>query len=128
MPRGDRRGPDGMGPMTGRGMGYCAGSDSPGFTGPMGQGVRGGGGRGRGGGQRGRGYGGGCGGGYGRGGFGGGYGRGMAPMAQDWRPYPDAVYAAPPADEAEMLKTQAEYLEEALKEVRDRLSSLEDKE
>ncbi|MBN2278953.1 MAG: DUF5320 domain-containing protein [Candidatus Marinimicrobia bacterium] len=32
MPRGDRRGPDGLGPMTGRGLGYCAGYDSPGFT------------------------------------------------------------------------------------------------
>ena len=32
MPRGDRTGPDGMGQMTGRGMGYCAGYDSPGFT------------------------------------------------------------------------------------------------
>lgn len=32
MPRGDRTGPDGMGPRTGRGMGYCAGYDSPGFT------------------------------------------------------------------------------------------------
>ena len=25
MPRGDGRGPNGMGPMTGRGLGYCAG-------------------------------------------------------------------------------------------------------
>ena len=32
MPRGDRRGPDGMGPMTGRGQGNCAGADAPGFT------------------------------------------------------------------------------------------------
>jgi len=32
MPRGDRTGPDGMGQMTGRGLGYCAGYDSPGFT------------------------------------------------------------------------------------------------
>ncbi|NQV18212.1 MAG: DUF5320 domain-containing protein [Armatimonadetes bacterium] len=31
MPRGDRTGPDGMGQMTGRGLGYCAGYDSPGF-------------------------------------------------------------------------------------------------
>ena len=30
MPRGDRTGPDGMGPMTGRRMGYCAGYDMPG--------------------------------------------------------------------------------------------------
>ncbi|MGM0498613.1 MAG: DUF5320 domain-containing protein [Bacillota bacterium] len=32
MPRGDRRGPDGAGPMTGRSLGYCAGNDQPGFT------------------------------------------------------------------------------------------------
>ena len=32
MPRGDRRGPDGAGPMTGRALGYCAGNDQPGFT------------------------------------------------------------------------------------------------
>ena len=30
MPRGDRSGPEGMGPMTGRGMGNCAG-DAPGY-------------------------------------------------------------------------------------------------
>lgn len=32
MPRGDRTGPSGMGPMTGRRMGHCAGYPSPGFT------------------------------------------------------------------------------------------------
>lgn len=32
MPRGDRTGPVGMGPMTGRGQGYCAGSQVPGFA------------------------------------------------------------------------------------------------
>jgi hypothetical protein len=32
MPRGDRRGPEGAGPMTGRALGYCAGNDKPGFT------------------------------------------------------------------------------------------------
>ena len=31
MPQGNRRGPDGMGPMTGRGMGYCTGHDGPGY-------------------------------------------------------------------------------------------------
>ncbi len=34
MPRGDGRGPAGCGPRTGRGLGYCAGYDSPGFTKP----------------------------------------------------------------------------------------------
>jgi len=31
MPQGDRTGPAGQGAMTGRGMGFCAGFDSPGF-------------------------------------------------------------------------------------------------
>lgn len=31
MPGGDRTGPMGVGPMTGRGMGYCAGFAVPGF-------------------------------------------------------------------------------------------------
>ena len=34
MPRGDRTGPLGMGPMTGRGMGFCAGYDVPGYLNP----------------------------------------------------------------------------------------------
>lgn len=50
MPRGDRRGPEGTGPMTGRGLGYCAGNDRPGFAvnaAPqgLGKGFRGGAGR-----------------------------------------------------------------------------------
>jgi hypothetical protein len=32
MPGGDRTGPRGAGPRTGRGMGYCNGNDWPGFT------------------------------------------------------------------------------------------------
>ncbi|HDS30461.1 MAG TPA: hypothetical protein ENN67_05385 [Firmicutes bacterium] len=32
MPRGDGTGPNGMGPMTGRAMGLCAGYDRPGFA------------------------------------------------------------------------------------------------
>lgn len=34
MPQGDRTGPAGAGPMTGRGMGYCAGFSVPGFMNP----------------------------------------------------------------------------------------------
>jgi len=34
MPRGDGTGPMGQGPMTGRGLGYCAGSPNPGFMNP----------------------------------------------------------------------------------------------
>ena len=32
MPRGDGTGPAGMGPMTGRAAGYCAGFNAPGFA------------------------------------------------------------------------------------------------
>jgi hypothetical protein len=31
MPGGDRTGPRGMGPMTGKGAGYCTGYDIPGW-------------------------------------------------------------------------------------------------
>ena len=34
MPGGDRTGPQGMGPMTGRGLGYCTGYNSPGYANP----------------------------------------------------------------------------------------------
>lgn len=36
MPRGDGTGPAGMGPMTGRAAGYCAGYSVPGYTSPSG--------------------------------------------------------------------------------------------
>ena len=32
MPGGDRTGPRGVGPMTGRGAGYCAGANQPGYA------------------------------------------------------------------------------------------------
>ncbi len=34
MPRGDRTGPMGAGPMSGRGAGFCAGYNAPGFANP----------------------------------------------------------------------------------------------
>lgn len=34
MPRGDKTGPAGMGPMTGRAAGYCTGNVYPGFVSP----------------------------------------------------------------------------------------------
>lgn len=39
MPRGDGTGPAGMGPMTGRGAGYCAGYATPGYLNPGGRGM-----------------------------------------------------------------------------------------
>ena len=35
MPGGDRTGPRGFGPMTGRRAGYCAGQDMPGYESPV---------------------------------------------------------------------------------------------
>ncbi len=63
MPRGDRTGPWGAGPMTGRAAGYCAGYSVPGFMNPT-AGYGRGWGRGRG-----RGFGRGWGRGFGRGGY-----------------------------------------------------------
>jgi hypothetical protein len=48
MPRGDGTGPAGMGPMTGRAAGYCAGYDMPGYMNPYGGRMGGGFGWGRG--------------------------------------------------------------------------------
>lgn len=111
MPRGDRRGPDGRGPLTGRRAGYCAGENVPGYANeqvpPMGMGR----GFGRGGG-RGRGRGGGR-----------GWGRGRQ------GPYPD--YVPPPVqapvvaqDEVAYLEGAAESLEADLKAVKDRIKEL----
>jgi hypothetical protein len=80
MPRGDRTGPMGAGPMTGRGAGICTGAGAPGFAG----------------GGRGRGMGLGCGAGRSLGrGF--GFGRGA-----DW-----AAPATAPDQELAVLKQQA---------------------
>jgi len=75
MPRGDRTGPRGSGPRTGRAAGYCAGYPIPGFMNPT-PGF-------------GRGYGRGFGRGRGRG-FRAGFGRGL------WRYPPQYQYAYPP--------------------------------
>ena len=65
MPWGDRTGPLGLGPRTGRGLGFCSGFNSPGFTKGPGWGF-------------GKGWGRGFGRGWGRGRRGFGFGRGMA--------------------------------------------------
>ena len=134
MPWGDRTGPMGMGPMTGRGAGRCAGYPGPGSFNPnpgMGFGGWGrGSGRGRG---RGRGFGGG--GGFGRrlraGGFGGwqrgGWGSppvgGPGPYSVPYD-FPFAP-AASRGQELDALKDQAKYFEEALGEIRERIGELE---
>ena len=127
MPRGDGTGPAGMGPMTGRAAGYCAGYPVPGYVNPIG----------------GRGFGGF--GGFGRGG-GGGWGRrnwfyatgmpGWQRAAMGW-----PAYGAPPAypttgaapfgpgttkeQELDALKGQAEYFEDALDGIRKRIEELQ---
>jgi len=112
MPAGDGTGPMGYGPMTGRRAGYCAGLQTPGYMNPMpGRGWGRGWGRGRGSG-RGR-----------------GWGHGYYPMGVPGVPpaYGVAPYYAAPSGEHEVqaLRTQAEYLEGTLDEIRKRLAELE---
>lgn len=109
MPGGDRTGPMGMGPMTGRAAGYCVGNNAPGYMNPVGgRGMGFGGGRGFGRGM-GRGF---------RGGFrGAGYAAGYG-----WAPMPVAPTAQ---QEKDALQSQAEYLEGALKDIQQRLGELE---
>lgn len=74
MPRGDATGPAGLGPMTGRAAGYCAGYNMPGYANPIG--------------GRGFGMGYGRGFGFGRGSRGGGFGwrhRFLLPVFRDGR-------------------------------------------
>jgi hypothetical protein len=116
MPWGDRTGPEGYGPRTGRGLGYCSGFDSPGYTRGY---PRGGGGRGFG---RGRGPGRG----YGRG-FDRGYGRGYSepygsePYYPPFRP----VYREPAPDEEKVyLENLVKDMEKELEGVRSRIKEL----
>jgi len=126
MPFGDRTGPMGFGPMTGRGAGYCAGYPVPGFMNPYPR----------------RGFWG-----WGRGFWGRGGGRGwrhwyyatglpgcaragMGLPAWSMPMYPYAGPIVPPMSaeqEAEILKGQADYFEGALEEIRKRLTELEKK-
>ena len=114
MPRGDRTGPNGMGPMTGRAAGYCAGYDRPGYAN--------------------FGYGG-----YGRGrGLGLGFGRGYRnryygggapvwPPYGGWNPatYPAAPVQYTPQQELEMRRKEVEMMEAELKAAKDYIADLE---
>ena len=128
MPRGDRTGPMGEGPMTGRGAGTCAGYDMPGYAHPF---PRGGFGRGWGYGRaRGRGrrwrpamghpMG------YPWGHPGGprfGYGPAWGPPPMDYGPY-----APSPDEELDALKEQAQWLKEELEAISQRIEELEGEE
>jgi len=124
MPRGDGTGPGGLGPMTGRAAGYCAGYSVPGYMNPSGGRL----GLGFG---YGRGYGRGMGFGYGRG-FGRGMGRGFVPGYVNPMPYNPPVYSggyyqAPiePKQEMEMLTEDAKALKEQLDSINKRITELE---
>lgn len=101
MPAGDRTGPRGLGPMTGRRMGYCRGYDHPGYANlPPGRGF-------------GMDWGGGFGFGRGRG-WGCGWGRGFG-------------YYPPPSteDEAAFLRTESARLKQHLEDIEKRLAEVE---
>jgi hypothetical protein len=124
MPGGDGTGPAGMGPMTGRAVGYCAGYPVPGYMNPI----------------SGRGFG------FGRGGWGrrhwyyatgltgwqratyaypawGGYGW-PAPVAGASAPY-GAYYGLKKEQEMDMLRNQAKVVEDALSGIHKRIQELE---
>ncbi len=118
MPFGDGTGPAGLGPMTGRAAGYCAGYPVPGYMNPI----------------PGRGF-------FGKGFGGGGWGRrnwyyatGLtgwqrAPLGYPaWGAYPYGAQV-PPAitkeQELEALKNQAGYFEKTLGEIQKRIEELE---
>ncbi|MBN1382169.1 MAG: DUF5320 domain-containing protein [Deltaproteobacteria bacterium] len=114
MPGGNRTGPAGMGPMTGRAAGYCAGYAVPGFANPI----------------PGRGYGLG----FGRGmgfGFRGGRGRRWSVPYAGYgygygAPYAVPFGAAPTRqEEIAALQEEAKYLENALQDIHKRISDLE---
>lgn len=108
MPSGDRTGPEGTGSRTGRGLGYCNGYNSPGYT------------RGT---PRGRG-------GFGRGynrGLGRGFGRGLGRGRQRiyFPPIEERTSEiAPNEDEKFYLENVLRNLEEEIKQVKDRLQNL----
>jgi hypothetical protein len=123
MPGGDRTGPLGAGPMTGRGAGYCAGYAAPGYANPFG---------GRGWFGRGRRFG------RGRGWFGRGWrhwygpGPGWVPYAYGdpyYSGYVDPTYPhgreLSTSDEMTMLREQSEFLQNELKEIQERIGTLE---
>lgn len=105
MPRGDGTGPMGMGPMSGRAAGFCAGYSVPGFTNPGGRGA-----------------------GFGRG-RGMGFGRGMGNRfcAFNQGPYQGAM--PPPGTEQHLnaLKNQAQMAKSQLDIIQQRIAELENK-
>ena len=101
MPRGDRTGPEGRGRFTGRGLGYCAGYEEPGYTAGSGW--------------------------FGRGGRG-GRGRRFWGRGRGWGffgPGPGAYGGAEPVDEKNLLEEEKSYLEQRLESNKQRLGETE---
>jgi hypothetical protein len=111
MPGGDRTGPAGLGPMTGRQAGFCAGYPIPGFMSPA---------WGRGGGGRG----GGCGGWRHHHGY---FATGMPGWQRAWGAYRPPAGFAPftKEQELEVLRNQAKSFEQALDDLRRRIREVE---
>lgn len=110
MPRGDKTGPMGMGPMTGRAAGFCSGSAVPGYANATrGRGGLGGAMRGL---RRGA----------GRGQFGGAR-RGGGPRFGGWIPR----FSASPTREEQLniMKEQAEEMTQELGTLKSRIAELE---
>lgn len=109
MPGGDRTGPRRLGSMIGRGLGYCAGYDTPGFAKGPGMGL----GRGW---NRDRGFG------YGRGR---GWGYRTPTYTPTYPPYPSGIVPKiSPENQLAMLKQEKEYLELEMKGMKSALDDI----
>ncbi len=115
MPGGDGTGPGGLGPMTGRAAGYCAGYSVPGYMNLI---------PGRGGFGYGRGWGRGFGRGFGWRGAAYPYAYGYYSYTSPYGGYPYAPDMAP-QQEADMLKEQAKAIQGELKSINERIGKLE---
>lgn len=111
MPRGDSTGPMGMGPMTGRQAGYCAGYNMPGFANNAG--------------RRGTGMG------FERGVNFGGRGGGLrrrnrffATGVPGRAPFAASFLRTDPETEKQALRSQAEYLQTEMDAIKKRLDEL----
>jgi len=120
MPRGDGTGPWGQGSMTGRGLGYCGGYDSPGYTKGPGMGLR-------------RGIGGGRGMVYGRGvGWGRGGGRRLGGLWGYSAPFSRPNLVTPPVyppattpdAQLNMLKQEKQYLESEMENIKNAMEDI----
>jgi len=112
MPYGDRTGPRGLGPRTGRALGYCAGYDTPGYTKGPGMGLGRGWGRGFG---RGRGM-----------GWGGRFdwGTPVYPLYRTPSIVPAPVAPLSKEDRLSMLKQEKEYLESEMNQIKNAIEDL----